>query len=45
MANKEVRVKKGFNFGSMFLGIFLGFVLCIGAIVGVGFFDYYFCEV
>ena len=41
MANKEVRVKKGFNFGSMFLGIFLGFVLCIGAIVGVGFFAYH----
>lgn len=40
MGNKEVRVKKGFNFGSMFLGVFLGFVLCIGAIVGVGFFAY-----
>ena len=45
MANKKIgeikRKKRGFSFGTCFLGIFIGFILCLGTIAGLGVFAYH----
>jgi len=39
MSKKEKVVRKS-GVGKLFLGIFLGFILCLGSLVGLGFFAY-----
>lgn len=42
MSKSDIKTvkRRGFSFGSFFFGTFLGFLLCIGAIVGIGFLAY-----